>query len=165
MAEDLKERQFEPKISPETSSGNFNVERDNFLEGSSSEYQAERSLSEKNEKSSIVENAPPVTNHYASRADDINYKKIEGILEEGLGEAYQRMNPVDQHEFRIKGEETAIEIMKIISLPKIKIKKIIALIISWLKIIPGVNRFFLEKEAKIKAEKILSEMGEDKKIA
>ena len=38
---------------------------------------------------------------------------------------------------------------------KIQVKKIFILIISWLKIIPGVNKFFLEQEAKIKADRIL----------
>ena len=36
----------------------------------------------------------------------------------------------------------------------IQMKKILKLIREWLLIIPGVNKFFLEQEAKIKAEKI-----------
>jgi hypothetical protein len=42
-------------------------------------------------------------------------------------------------------------------------KKIFVLIRAWLKIIPGVNRFFLEQEAKIKTDKILFVTEEEKK--
>jgi hypothetical protein len=42
------------------------------------------------------------------------------------------------------------------------VKKILALIRDWLKLIPGVNRFFLEQEAKIKTDKILLAAEEKK---
>jgi hypothetical protein len=38
---------------------------------------------------------------------------------------------------------------------KIKVNKIIDLIRRWLKLIPGINKFFLEQEVKIKADKII----------
>jgi len=37
---------------------------------------------------------------------------------------------------------------------KFSFRKALGLIRDWLRIIPGVNRFFLEQEAKIKADKI-----------
>jgi hypothetical protein len=43
---------------------------------------------------------------------------------------------------------------------KVNIKKIRNLIIRWLRVIPGVNRYFLEQEAKIKTDRI-SEMKSD----
>ncbi|MEK7653363.1 MAG: hypothetical protein AAB358_02710 [Patescibacteria group bacterium] len=84
------------------------------------------------------------------------YRQVENILEEDLGEIYFQLNPLDQHKFKVKGEEITRAILKIISQPKVKIKKIIELIKDWLKLIPGINRFFLEQTAKIKTDKILS---------
>jgi hypothetical protein len=81
--------------------------------------------------------------------------KIEKILEDGLGDAYQRLSPVAKQEFKIKGEKTAVKISELLRSTHVKVKKILRLIIEWLKILPGINRFFLEQEAKIKTDKIL----------
>ena len=89
--------------------------------------------------------------------------KVEKIMEAGLQDAYREMSPVQKQEFKIKGEKTAIEIRDLLRAGKIKIKKIINLLISWLRLLPGVNKFFLEQEAKIKADKIISLKNFDKK--
>jgi len=80
---------------------------------------------------------------------------IENILEEDLGDVYFSLTPEKQREFKRKGEETAIKISMLAEKTKIKAKKIISLIRDWLLLIPGVNKFFLEQEAKIKADKII----------
>ena len=49
-----------------------------------------------------------------------------------------------------------------VSAAKVHSKKILKAIVGWLKMIPGVNKFFLEQEAKIKTDKILLAV-EDKK--
>lgn len=90
-------------------------------------------------------------------------KKIEHILEEGLVGVYQALTPDVKARFRQKGEETAGKINQLLNETKIRIKSIIELIIEWLKVIPGVNRFFLEQEAKIKADEIIKLAAEDKK--
>ena len=82
-------------------------------------------------------------------------KKIENILEQDLGEIYFKLSPEKQSEFKIKGEQTAKDISLLMKKTKVKVKKIIDLIRDWLKLIPGVNKFFLEQEAKIKADRIL----------
>lgn len=82
-------------------------------------------------------------------------KKIENILEEGLSDIYFSLPAVKQQEFKVKGEETVIAIDKVLEQAKIKIKKIIDLVKGWLMIIPGLNKFFVEQEAKIKADKIV----------
>lgn len=82
--------------------------------------------------------------------------QIEHIMEEGLQEAYKELSTVEQQEFKIKGEETAWEIRALLKQAKLKIKTIFKLLVSWLKLLPGVNRFFLEQEAKIKVDKIIS---------
>ena len=44
---------------------------------------------------------------------------------------------------------------------KLKVKKVVNLIKKWLTMIPGVNKFFLEQEAKIKTDEIVK-LKEDK---
>lgn len=82
--------------------------------------------------------------------------KIEKLMEDGLEDAYKELTPVQQQEFKIKGEETAWKISHALKRTKVKIKEIFKLLLEWLKLLPGVNKFFLEQEAKIKADKIIS---------
>lgn len=93
------------------------------------------------------------------------YKQIEKVLEEDLGEIYNNLTPQDQKIFKTKGEETARSIFQLVyHKTKVKVKKIIKLIRNWLKAVPGINKFFLEQEAKIKADKIAALAGESKKV-
>ncbi|MFH1790328.1 MAG: hypothetical protein ABH832_04660 [bacterium] len=82
--------------------------------------------------------------------------KIEKILEQGLDESYQNLSPIAKQEFKIKGEQTAIKIRDLMRSTRVKVKKILKLILEWLRMLPGVNVFFLEQEAKIKADRIIS---------
>jgi hypothetical protein len=82
-------------------------------------------------------------------------QKIEKILEENIAEIFLAMPPNKQAEFKVAGEKAAREINKLLGGTKIKLKKIIDLIKKWLALLPGINRFFLEQESKIKADKIL----------
>lgn len=92
--------------------------------------------------------------------------EIEKILEKDLKELYQAMSTLQRAAFKKKGEETAEQIETLMGKAKFKIRKVLRLLIDWLKLIPGVNRFFLEQEAKIKADQIsalrqtLKERGE-----
>lgn len=80
---------------------------------------------------------------------------IERIMEDGLGELYSQMPPDKQREFRQVGERTARQINQLLGATKVQISKIVSLIKDWLKIIPGINRFFIEQEAKIKTDELL----------
>lgn len=82
--------------------------------------------------------------------------EVEQILEEGLGDAFRALTPVQQQEFKIKGEEVAYGIRSMFSRPKLKIRSLFSLILEWLKMLPGINRFFLQQEAKIKVDKIVA---------
>ena len=73
------------------------------------------------------------------------------------------MPPQTQEAFRAKGEETASKIRQLLTAAHVNIKKILFLICDWLKMIPGVNIFFLEQEAKIKADKIILAVEEKRK--
>lgn len=82
--------------------------------------------------------------------------EVEKIMEEGLRDAFVKLPPADREMFKIKGEQTAYQIRDLLRATHVKVKKVFALLMDWLKLLPGVNRFFLEQEAKIKADKIIA---------
>ncbi|MBI4592517.1 hypothetical protein HY733_03670 [Candidatus Uhrbacteria bacterium] len=90
-------------------------------------------------------------------------EEIEDILEEDLKKMYLSLPPEKQEKFRKEGELTRSRIRVLVGSAKVNAKKIFHLIRRWLKLIPGVNRFFLEQEAKIKTDKILLVGEEEKK--
>lgn len=96
---------------------------------------------------------PRVVPHH--QADQLT-AKIELIMENGLAEVYKELTPIQQQEFKLKGEHTARALRAQLNRPRLKIREIFRLILDWLKILPGVNHFFLEQEAKIKADKIIA---------
>lgn len=81
--------------------------------------------------------------------------QIEKILASGVEDAYLKMPEDKKREFKKVGEETAQKINEILNKGKVKVWKIVELIRKWLSLIPGVNKFFLEQEAKIKTDKIM----------
>lgn len=83
-------------------------------------------------------------------------KNIEDTMADGLADAYQAMDPKTQQEFKRVGEETASAISKLLSQSKIQVQKIVSLILRWLRIIPRVNPYYLEQQAKIKADAIVA---------
>lgn len=87
----------------------------------------------------------------------LEVKIIESILQEGLGETYKTMDPVSRAQFKAQGEDTAKAINILLHKTKVKIKEIVDMIIRWLKMIPGINKFFVEQEAKIKADKLMAQ--------
>ncbi len=82
-------------------------------------------------------------------------KRIEDILAKNMEEIYLNMTPAKQEEFKIAGEQAAREINGLLEKTKVKVNKVIDLIKKWLSVIPGVNKFFLEQESKIKADEII----------
>ncbi|MFA5051716.1 MAG: hypothetical protein WC544_01485 [Patescibacteria group bacterium] len=82
--------------------------------------------------------------------------RVEAILSDHLEEIFMQMNPEEQAAFQKKGEETASQIAVLLQDVKVKVKSILDLIRDWLKAIPGVNKFFLEQEAKIKTDRIIA---------
>lgn len=82
-------------------------------------------------------------------------KQIETILSSGLEDIYSSLTPARQKIFKQVGEETAAKINKLLAKAKVNLGAIIKLIRKWLKLIPGVNKYFLEQEAKIRADEII----------
>ena len=81
-------------------------------------------------------------------------KEIETVLTENIAEMYKQLPQDKKSLFKQKGEEIANQISGMIRGGLLEIKKILKMIREWLLIIPGVNKFFLEQEAKIKTSKI-----------
>ncbi len=82
-------------------------------------------------------------------------REIESVLEEDLDFLYTSLSPKQRQQFRIEGERTAAKIEIALRRAVVKLIEIITLVRKWLKLLPGVDRFFIEQEAKIKAERVL----------
>lgn len=91
----------------------------------------------------------------APSSSEIVLKQVEDILSDGMDKIFLTLDPSIQKAFKIKGEETSNKIAGLLSQTKIKVGEITKLILEWLRIIPRVNKHYLEQEAKIKTEKIL----------
>jgi hypothetical protein len=102
-----------------------------------------------------VSPAAPAVTPAALSYQEQRAQAIDMILSEGLNEVFLKMNAAQQQEFKKRGEETVKKINSLLDKTKVKAGKIIDLIRAWLRLIPGINRFFLEQEAKIKADKII----------
>jgi len=117
---------------------------------------------EKEDESARRKYAPPPTEPVQARPVQALVQKteeqikIENILSEHLDNLFLQMTPQQQMTFRQKGEETANKIEKLLLQAKVKAKEVLGLIREWLKFLPGLNKFFLEQEAKIKTDRILN---------
>ena len=128
--------------------------------------QSPESAAEAQSAATHIENKPSMSDRLSLRRkpktvalpqvrDEVTVK-IEKILEDGVGDAYSRLSPIQKQEFKIKGEAVAKQIREMLRSTHFKVKKILRLILEWLKMLPGVNRFFLEQEAKIKTDRIIA---------
>jgi hypothetical protein len=82
--------------------------------------------------------------------------QIEHILQEDLLGVYQRLDPRGQQKMKQGGEKAAAKIDQLVRTAKVTAKRVLDIIRQWLKSIPGVNKHYLEQEAKIKTDKILA---------
>ncbi len=83
-------------------------------------------------------------------------EKVEQILAQDMDNIFLSLDIAQQAVFKRRGEETSRQIAKLLNKGTVPLQKIVNLIISWLRIIPHINKFYLEQEAKIKADKIMS---------
>jgi len=109
--------------------------------------------------------AQPVPNstqseEFLSPEEEYELNEVENILEEDLSDVYNSLDPKTKADFKKQGEQTTRIIIGLLHKVHIKTRLIIKIIVKWLKIIPGLNRHFIEQEAKIKTDKIV-EMHEE----
>jgi hypothetical protein len=88
-------------------------------------------------------------------ASEQRQRQIEAFLSRGLEEVYLSLPPEKRSQFKRAGEETAVKIDKLLEKTRVNIGKIVNLIRKWLSILPGVNKLFLEQEAKIRTDEIM----------
>jgi len=108
----------------------------------------------------LVAKKPVQPANIVASSQALNFQKqraaeIDQILADGLHEVFLSLTPDKQQEFKKQGEETVAKINILLSQTKTKVGQIISLIKQWLRLIPGINKFFLEQEAKIKADRIM----------
>jgi hypothetical protein len=90
----------------------------------------------------------------AAPKDEITVE-VEKILEDGLGEHFSKLKPEEQKIFKQKGEQTSKELAGMVRGLQVKMKRALQLVRDWLLCIPGINKFFLEQEAKIKVDRLV----------
>lgn len=96
-------------------------------------------------------------------AKDQFLQDIELALSEGLEDIYRQLPPDRRKIFKTRGEKLAEEIRILLVAAKAEAKRIFQMIMDWLKTLPGVSRFYLEQEAKIKTDKILTAAAEERR--
>jgi len=131
------------------------------LENTKENVLLEKSILEKpvkNKEEKVQTSATTLINSVNSQTDHLTYleKEVESILASGLDDLYNNLEPAKKIEFRSTGEKTAKTIALMINSVKYKIYEILDLIRGWLLLVPGINKFFLEQEVKIKTDKIIS---------
>ena len=152
--EELKEIPIEQIKTPENEKGPLfsSIEKEKINEGQNLEKQEKN---EKNLKRNKIEDPNLASQNNSKTILKKREDAIDNILADGLSNIFLKMNKTQQQEFKEKGEQTAKKINVLLSDAKTRANKIIDLIRKWLKLIPGVNKFFIEQETKLKADKIM----------
>lgn len=89
---------------------------------------------------------------------------IANVLSEGLTQVYQGMTPQEQQAFRVAGEQAASQIEAMMKGFHATARAVLGIIRQWLRLIPRVNKYFLEQESKIKTDKMMSLQRKLKKL-
>lgn len=100
--------------------------------------------------------APPGTPPPAVRRPDPLTEEVEAVLSEDLGDLYVQLPPAARQRFKDEGERAASRVALLLQQVRVKAQEVLTLIRDWLRLIPGVNRYFLEQEAKIKTDRIMA---------
>lgn len=165
MASPLEPLERRPLPIPERP--NAQVEDESPLVADERAYETLDSQEKKDGFLEQAEQAPPssvvvasdasdgVAQAIAAQPKDEVTVELEKILEDGLGDYVAAMPEEARIRFLYKGQETAVAITAMVRGLKVHAKKVIELVRGWLLTIPGVNKFFLEQEAKIKTDRVL----------
>ncbi len=124
------------------------TEKDNFLETAQEAAPTSTVAPVAQASVSTQEAAPPV------EKDQITLE-VEKILEDGLGDYVPDMPDEAREKFIKKGGEVAGQVSGMVHSMNVQVKRVVDLIKDWLLTIPGVNRYFVEQEAKIKTDRIV----------
>jgi len=153
MAEQLNLEKIEPKIT-EPSLSPEKLARPEKIETVSSQAR-ESSARPKEAKVNPVITSDITVQTNLNSLNQERLAAIDKILADGLEDIFINLPPDKQQKFKTSGEETVKKINSLLEGAKVKAKKIVDLIRRWLATLPGINRFFLEQEAKIKTDRIM----------
>jgi hypothetical protein len=144
----------EQSSSPELSS----VEADEQARETLAETQDDVLHAEQKPELEAAEEAvkPSTTTAASTAGKDEVVIEVEKILEDGIGPFYKTLPEEAKPLFKQKGEEASRQISEMVRTMHVQVKRVLELIHAWLKTIPGVNKFFLEQEAKIKTDRIVA---------
>jgi hypothetical protein len=119
--------------------------------------QPEQAAEESPTEESAVVQATPVKlpDQPTVSAKDAYHQRLERLLEDNLVDLYLQMPKAQRQQFRAEGERVASQLRQMIETAKIKAKQVLEIIRNWLKSIPGVSRYFLEQESKIKTDRVI----------
>ena len=112
----------------------------------------------------VVEVQPVTEPVVTAVAQDEVAVDVEKIMVDGLDEALATMPDDAKQRFLQKGKEIGVLIADMVRQYKVEVKQVLRLLKEWLTTIPGVNKFFLEQDAKIKTDRIL-ELEETRHVA
>jgi hypothetical protein len=143
-----------PKIQPEKmAESSFEVEE---IPEVKEERIEETVIVEAQEKSGKVVIPPSIQESVTAAASrDPLFIEVERELEDGLWDVYRELSPTLRSRFRAEGERIARLVRNGIASGQLTAKKLIEMIINWLRMIPHVNKWFLRQEAKIKADALM----------
>ena len=82
------------------------------------------------------------------------FKKVEAILSDGLMQLYLSLPEDRRHAFKEKGEMVAKTITEMVLHGTAKVKEVWKLIKEWLRNLPGINKYYVEQEIKIKTDRV-----------
>lgn len=105
-------------------------------------------------KEAPLASAHPVAPVPPKQTDQIA-SQIDRILEDGLSDFYKTLPDSIKPKFKKQGEEISKIVTVMVRQAKVKVRTIVDLIRKWLRMIPGVNQYFLDQEAKIKTDQIV----------
>jgi len=130
-------------------------EEKNLLEAQAEEEKKEAFLETDLEKTPPTQAAASNQAVAAPVVSDPIMLDVEKILEEGLGDYVETMPEEARARFLAKGKEVSGVLAQMVRTFNVELRKAIALIRDWLLTIPGINRYFLEQDAKIKTDRII----------
>ncbi|HCC22115.1 hypothetical protein A2480_02985 [Candidatus Uhrbacteria bacterium RIFOXYC2_FULL_47_19] len=131
-------------------------ESESTMEGAVVENEpTEESINESINQTPTTQPASPVAIPTADRNRDTLLIEVEQKLEDNLWDSYRAMPPDLRLKFKIEGERIAQVIREGIATGRLVAHSILTMIVEWLGMIPGVNRWFLIQEAKIKTDALV----------
>lgn len=140
------------------------------ISGNAAESEARKQIETEQQKNAFLEQAQeaaptttvvPASNQQAAAQiteevpkDNVTVE-VEKILEYGLGDYIPDMPEEARERFLKKGGEVAAQVSTMVHTLNVQVNLVVTLIKEWLLTIPGVNRYYIEQESKIKTDQIV----------